>query len=385
MDTQTPPQEPSHNQVAHATNRSVLDRETGGRENPFTTVTRLACELLRAERASLLLPDKDTGSLYIVAAKGIPASIIAETRIRRGESIAWLVAQRREARVVSAPEAIHPDVYRTGSYISVPLQLDRRHVGVLNVSDPIGRDVFTDADLATLLDLATLVTHNSSGAISRKELQREIVAAREDERQRIARELHDEAGHTLTAALMQLDMETRDSFTDLEKARSAVERAGTTLLETAVLIHDIAYGLYPRILEEFGLEAALRSICSRAIAAGLPTILTSTGPARSLPSEVELAVFRVVQEALTNVQKHAHATQAWIDLHIAADSLTIRIEDDGVGLSHDAAHTLRRKHGLGMKGMKDRITSLAGTLTVGQRHGQGVRIVATLPLSPPDR
>jgi two-component system sensor histidine kinase UhpB len=371
--------------MAPATNHRSFAKGKGTNTNLFATVTRLACDLLRAERASLLLPEKDSRTLYIVAAKGIPASIVAETRIRRGESIAWLVAQRREALVVSAPKAIHPDVYRTGSYISVPVQLDRRHVGVLNVSDPIGRDAFTDRDLATLLDLAALVAHNLSGSISQRELQREIVAAREDERQRIARELHDEAGHTLTAAIIQLDRDTRDSFTDPEKARSAVERAGTTLLETAVLIHDIAYSLYPRILEDLGLEAALRSICSRARALGLPATLTLTGLAQRLTSEVELAVFRVVQEALTNVQKHARATQAWVDLHFTADSLTITIEDDGVGFSHDASPAPHKQGGLGLKGMNDRIAPLGGTCTVEQRSGQGVRVVASLPLSPPAR
>lgn len=381
MRTQKPPKLPSNN-GSEASAASVASiRRRVATANPFAIVTRLAGDLLHAERASLLLPETDSPTLYIVAAQGIPAAIIAETRIRHGDSIAGLVAQRREALLVSAPAATHPGVYRTGSYISVPVPLDRSRVGVLNVSDPIGRDIFTDRDLATLLDLAALISHDLISSVSQKTLQREIIAAREDERQRIARELHDEAGHTLTAAILRLDIETRHAFADPENARRAVERAGTTLLETAVLIHDIAYGLRPRILEDLGLEAALRSLCSRAEAAGLAATFTLSGPRQPLTLEVELAVFRVVQEALTNVQKHAHARQAWIDLHFTAGSLTITVEDNGIGMSHDIARALRKQSGLGLRGMDERITILGGTFTIDRRSEHGIRVLASLPLA----
>lgn len=381
MRAQKPAKLPSHNGSEASAESVASTRSRGAKADPCAIVTRLAGDLLRAERASLLLPQTNSSTLYIVAAQGIPAAIIAATRIRHGDSIAGLVAQRREALLVSAPAAIHPNVYRTGSYISVPVLLDRRRVGVLNVSDPIGRDSFTDRDLAMLLDLAALISYDSIGSVSQKMLQREIIAAREDERQRIARELHDEAGHTLTAAILRLDMETRHSFADPENARSAVERAGTTLLETTVLIHDIAYSLRPRILEELGLEAALRSLCSRAKAAGLAATFTLSGPRQPLTLEVELAIFRVVQEALTNVQKHAHAMQAWVDLHFTAGSLTVTIEDNGIGMSHDIARALRKRSGLGLRGMDERITILGGTFTIAQRSEHGVRVIASLPLA----
>jgi len=89
----------------------------------------------------------------------------------------------------------------------------------------------------------------------------------------------------------------------------------------------------------------------------------------------------VVQEALTNVQKHAHARQAWIDLHFTAGSLTITVEDNGIGMSHDIARALRKQSGLGLRGMDERITILGGTFTIDRRSEHGIRVLASLPLA----
>lgn len=381
MHAQKPPKVPPIDEREASIESRASIRKRSMKANPFAVATRLACNALRAERSSLLLPEAGSTTLYIVAATGLSATIIAQTRIQYGDAVAGLVAQRREAQLVSAPVAIRPGVYRTGSYISVPVPLNNRRVGVLNVSDPIGRDAFTDRDLATLQDLASLISHDLMSSVSQQTLQREIIAAREDERQRIARELHDEAGHLLTAAILRLDMDKRQLLSGPEDALGAVEHAGSTLLETAALIHDIAYNLRPRILEDLGLEAALRSLCSRARGTGLLATFALSGPPQPLTLEIELAIFRVVQEALTNVQKHAHATQAWVDLRFTPESLTVVVEDNGVGISQDTSPTLRKVTGLGLKGMRERIQLLGGALAIEQRSDHGIRVIAVLPLS----
>jgi signal transduction histidine kinase len=349
--------------------------------DPFAIATRLACSLLRAERASLILPESNSSMLYIAAASGIATEIVAATRIHLGDSIAGLVAQRREALIVNAPAAAQPEIYRTGSYISVPIFLSREQVGVLNVADPIDRLGFDQRDLEVLQDFATLISQDLIGPVSQRLLLRERIAGREEERQRISRELHDEAGNALTAAILRLGWATRHLTDDPEDARNALQQAGAMLLETASLLRAFAYDLRPSILEDLGLEAALRSLCARATDVGLPVALAITPPMRALSSEVELTVFRVVQESLTNIHKHAQATEAQVRVISAANSLTVVVEDDGVGLRHDLARSQPDTTGLGLRGMRERIMVLGGTLAIERRAEGGARVAASLPLT----
>jgi signal transduction histidine kinase len=212
------------------------------------------------------------------------------------------------------------------------------------------------------------------------QLRRQMIQAQEDERRRVASDLHDEAGHALTTAIFRLDLEMAHLPPDAREARATLDRARDSLLECAMTLHSIAFALRPRILEDLGLGAALRSLAAQTMEVDAVQVgLTIEGEEQQLDETVELTVFRIVQEALTNVRKHARATQVWVRLTYGRPQLTVTIEDDGVGLDTPNV-TPGRQSGLGLVGMYERLQTHGGRLEIGGREGGGARLVARLPL-----
>ena len=203
---------------------------------------------------------------------------------------------------------------------------------------------------------------------------RGLNAGLERQARAIGQSLHDEAGQLLTAAYVAL----------AEAARDLPEPAGERLREVrqhlaAVEDHlrHVAHELRPRILDDQGVVAALEFL-ARGFQTryGIPVTVRSA-LTRRLPASVELAVYRVAQEALTNIGKHAHATQASIHVATAPRLLTCTVKDNGVGMHGDAWQSGR---GLGLFGMRERVGFLAGTLLVETAQHAGTTLLVTIPL-----
>jgi signal transduction histidine kinase len=261
---------------------------------------------------------------------------------------------------------------------------------VLNVADPLQPEVFQARDVRALERLAQTISKDlrfkyasqraSDPELTVQQVRYQIIHAQEAERKRIARDLHDEAGHALTAAVLRLDQELM-RLTEIS-AVDALQRVREQLVECSSKLHSIAFDLRPRILEDLGLHAALRSVALRTMElADLDVTVTITGSAWSLEEIKELVILRVVQEALTNVQKHAHATHVTIMLRYEESGLTLQIVDDGIGVP-PRARAAKRDTGrvsLGIDGMRERIELFGGRFHVRRgRHG-GTRITAHLP------
>jgi len=325
-----------------------------------------------------MLPDETNVVLRIAAAIGIPPAIIDSTAVRLGEPIAGIVALTGQPHL---GQEIRPQSggsgYHTGAFVSVPVLLTGNRVGVLNVADPLADQGFGYSDLRALQEFSAYVAL----AIDRATLRQEVIRAREDERQRVARELHDEAGQALTAAVFRLDLDAMRLADNPATARAAIEHARSALTESARLLHDVAYALRPRILDDLGLDAALRSLASRTEEIGLVVSLAIEGDVERLDETREVAIFRVAQEALTNVRRHARARQTWVRLVIGATSLTLTVEDDGVGQTATASG-ITRGNALGVLGMRERVEALGGRFEIGARSGGGTRITAMIPLPP---
>ena len=370
--------------------------EAGRDAGALTAAVEFARRLVGGRRASLMLPAEEADELRIAAASGLPERVAAEARVRLGDRVAGRVAQTQRPLLVNGDRARAPHTagYRTGSFISVPVPLDGEAWGVLNVADPEAGAAFAPDDLTTLQAFAAYLARTLAPLPERRQvrqlrravrqLQWRIIQAQEHERQRIARELHDEASHALTAAIFRLDLAAVKLAPDAAGARAALSRTREALVDCAATLHDIAFALRPRILEDLGLGAALRSLVAQATEPGdLRIALEVAGEEPALDEAVELAIFRVVQEALTNTRKYAGATAALVRLTFLARRLTIVVEDDGVGIAaHRRSTGERPRPGLGLAGMRERVEALGGTLTIGAREGGGTRIVARLPLRP---
>jgi signal transduction histidine kinase len=214
---------------------------------------------------------------------------------------------------------------------------------------------------------------------NREDLERlsaRLVDAQEQERRQLARELHDEVGQALTAVKMDIGIALRSA--DHLRVRNALTEASDLTETTLRGVRDLSQLLHPSALDDFGLPTTLatylRSFSQRT---GIQAHLIETVEDRLTP-EIEVGVYRIVQEALHNVARHSEATSCTVSLNTGDDMLHLVIEDNGRGLRTTEPHRVRR--GLGLIGMRERAQALGGTFRIGGRPGGGTRISAALPM-----
>ena len=214
-------------------------------------------------------------------------------------------------------------------------------------------------------------------------LRRQLVLSEEEERRRLARELHDEAGQHLTALGLGLQALSNVAApgSEIDRRAAELQALANTL---AVELHAIAVRLRPKALDDFGLEAALVAYSEEwSRRSGIDVdVHTSVGDAR-LPTAVESAIYRVVQEALTTVARHSGATHAGVVVERRDGHVTAVVEDDGRGIhARDALDEHRRgSGGLGLLGIRERVALLGGTLDVESAPGSGTTLFVRIPLA----
>ncbi|MEZ5102699.1 MAG: GAF domain-containing protein [Thermoleophilia bacterium] len=346
-------------------------------------------DLLEARLVLVLLPTPDGQMEIAAAADHVSAAELVGSRFPREESkVGRVLVRQRPARVdalADDPEVNHEFIRRvaqlTGlpvptSGLFVPLVAGGREVGVIVAHDKLRADSndlsFGDADLrlAELFAERAAVAVDLSARVAQDALRR-VVTAQELERRRLARELHDETGQALTSIL--LGLRTVEEAPGEEARHDAFERLRDLIVQTLHGVRRLAVELRPRALDDFGLVPALERLTSSfAEQTGIQVEFEPQLGAERLPGEVETALYRLVQEALTNVVKHAGAGSVSILLTEAHGTVKAVIEDDGrgfaVGRSDDS--------GIGLVGMRERMALLGGTLAVESLPGQGTTLVA---------
>jgi two-component system, NarL family, sensor histidine kinase UhpB len=223
------------------------------------------------------------------------------------------------------------------------------------------------------------VTDRRREATGLRELSASVVEAREEERRRIARELHDELGQRLTA--LKIDLATLAAQAPLGTDDPRVAGMQAMLDDTLASVRRIASDLRPLMLDDLGLNAAIEWLArdaSRRIGIPVHTRLPLAEPA--VDQRVATAIYRMVQEALTNVARHAQAQSVDVALQVQERQLVLTVGDDGVGLGEQAMY---RAGSFGLMGLRERAHMLGGTIDVGARHGGGTRLTVRLPLRSP--
>ena len=336
--------------------------------------------LIGARLVMIALPASD-GTLRVEAADGTGAGEIVGMKLERTGSKSGRVLERRRAERVDSliddPEVDQEAAGRLGgnSGLYVPLVVASRSIGVLVAHDKEGADPrFTDADLRLAETFApraaVAVDHSARVAV---DALRRVVEAQELERRRLARELHDQTGQELTSVLLGLKA-VEDAKTDGERAEALASVRGQ-VVETLHDVRRLAVELRPKALDDFGLVAALERLRDTfSEQTGMRVDLESQIDVR-LPSDVETALYRIVQEALTNIVKHAQAASVSIVLTRSGRAVTAVIEDDGRGFTPGGGGD-----GLGLLGMGERLALLGGKLKIESSPGAGSTIVAEVPL-----
>ena len=339
-------------------------------------------ELVHARLVLIALPDA-SGDLVVRATDGDGGEGLLGMRLGKETSKAGRVLDRRRSeRVDSMIEDLEVDQEvgrrlgaRTGLY--VPMVLRERPIGIVMAHDKEGRDArFSEEDmrLAGTFAARAAVAVDLSERVAGDALRR-VVSAQELERQRLARELHDETGQALTSIL--LGLKTVEDAREPAQVEAAVRGLRELVVTTLQDVRRLAVELRPKALDDFGLVTALERL--------VETFREQTGmrvdfePRLSqarLPFDTETTLYRITQEALTNVVKHANASSVSIVLTQRDGSVSALIEDDGRGIE-----TEDTPEGLGLIGMQERVALVGGKLTVESAPGAGTTLSIEVPVS----
>lgn len=212
-----------------------------------------------------------------------------------------------------------------------------------------------------------------------QEMAQRMVTSLEDERTRISRELHDELGQLLTAQLMDI----RDLQNDLAippvTLFERLEKIHTETYEVAVKVRRLAHELRPPLLNAFGLKKAIEVHCSKfSNNSHIPITIEVDEGVSALPDVYGVILYRVLQEALTNIAKHAEAEHAWVEVSLEDDRINLIVQDDGRGLPAPETPVI----GIGILGMRERVALVGGELSIRSGKNGGTILSVTLQMKP---
>lgn len=206
-----------------------------------------------------------------------------------------------------------------------------------------------------------------------------LINAQEEERSRVARELHDDFSQRLAVLAINLKRATRGFATDPEKAAEQVSELCEQTSDIGADLHKMSRNLHSSTLDVLGLVEGMRSLCKEFTEQqGLPVEFLADGVPRTVPSTISLCLFRIVQEALSNVKKHSGARDAVVELQGSEKDIVLSIADGGVGFDQTDPSF---KAGLGLQSMRERLRAVRGTIDVDSGKGSGTQIIVQVPLS----
>jgi signal transduction histidine kinase len=358
--------------------------------------------LLKVRAAALYRIEPATGMLVAVATVNDYRPATTPWReLPPGAGVVGLAVCTRQlvvtADILTDPRLTIPDTVRAGLeptsirvVLALPLLRDGQVIGALSIGDESGRTFdaedlalaqFFAAQAATAFANAQLYTEVQAGQARLQDLSRKLLEAQEAERRRIAHELHDEAGQLLASVHLALEATVTGLPPQFREGFHLV-RSQLDLIETQ--LRRLAHELRPTVLDDLGLLPALQGLTQRvAERTGLCIHMGSAIEGRLAPA-VETALYRIMQEGLTNVAKHAAATH--VDLQLWCDGGRVHglLRDDGVGFVVEDVLGQTSQRGLGLLGIQERLDALGGTLQITSAPGQGTTLRITLPAAEPD-
>jgi signal transduction histidine kinase len=337
-------------------------------------------ELVDARLVLIALPAE--GGLRVVTADGAGGEEVLGITFELEHTKAGRVFRRKRPERVDSifhdPETDQLIARKIGmtTALYVPLIVRDRAIGLLQAVDKLGSDLRFTADdqrVSEVFASRAAIAVDLSERVTQDALAR-AVEAQELERRRLARELHDEIGQDLTSLLLSL--RTIDEARGTEEVHEATASLRELVVTALQDVRRLAVELRPKALDDFGLVPALERLSQTFMEqTGMDVKLTDALGGRRLPPDTETALYRIVQEALTNIVKHAHARRVSILLTLMDRSAAAVIEDDGVGFDPNVEH-----EGLGLLGIRERLQLLGGHLTIESSAVSGTTLRAEVPL-----
>ncbi|MBT3364020.1 MAG: GAF domain-containing protein [Chloroflexi bacterium] len=374
------------------------------RERILNSAMKKIMAVMEIEAGFVYLLDEKTGRLFTKTPKDLSnedvkeAIVFAETkRVEPNKSLFKKVIQSKEPIVIgniaenSEFETVIGEKERVRSSVGVPIKWQNEILGVLFLFSYTPNRF--DNDIVPLIlamgDAIGVAINNARTARSLREakvirdnLLEKLISAQEDERKRIARELHDEANQSLAALILNLQLITNILPSKYKDIKQQIDAFNNRVIETINVIRTLALELRPSILDDLGLSMAIKWYAKDYLTRrGLNVDIDIAESKSKIPTDIETMLFRILQEALTNIIKHAKASYVVLRLHFVSSVIIMSIEDNGEGF--DVQNTLsaeESRQNLGLHGMSERATLLKGKLTINSTLGQGTTIQVEVPL-----
>ena len=358
-------------------------------------------ETMQLSHGEILLFNAESRSIVPRLYRGISSQFaLAIQAFSVGEGIPGLVAQLEQPVLIEDDLAADPRLLRRSlvateglrSMVSVPLRSKNRVVGVLDLFSPnvlsltpeqLRLLVAIGDQIGVAVENARLLEELKAKEQMRLHLLEKVITAQEDERKRVARELHDETGQSLTSLVVSLKaLESMTNLPELREKAAELRALGGAILRD---VHDLAFQLRPSVLDHLGMVAAVQRLSEDYTQkVGLHIDLQVFGfEGRRLPPATETALYRLVQEGLTNVTKHAEAKNVSVILRHGGASVQAIIEDDGKGFNvAEVMGYAAKDKKLGLFGMEERAALVGGKLTIESTPGKGTTVFVEVPLEP---
>jgi len=359
---------------------------------------RGACALIGARQCTLAVRDLTPGSVTQHATRGVPNDVamrLGDADLQQGV-LATVVAGRRPTRRQFEPSDGGdghglPEGFPTvRSLLAAPIASPHTVYGWICLTNRLGAEAFSDEDEQLLSLLGELVGRGyESGSLYLKmkrhaaeqveSLSWRLVDAQESERRQLSRELHDRVGQNLTALGINLDiLRSQGAASDPPDMRARLDDSIELVEATAGAIENVMAELRPPMLDDHGLLAALQWYASQfAQRTGIEVMVQGDDGSPRRDLQLEITLFRIAQEALNNVAKHARANRVDIALHVADADFTLAVTDDGVGFDPTRVPP---SAGRGMATMRERAQSAGGRFEVAAAPGAGTRVSARVRL-----
>ncbi|MGI9658634.1 MAG: GAF domain-containing sensor histidine kinase, partial [Gaiellaceae bacterium] len=334
--------------------------------------------------AALLILQSSDHSMHVDAVAGrVPESLTGDTVDPWGSKWGRVLNRGHAERVAFALDDAEFDqdplarAIEARAVAMLPLIVSGRALGLLAVCNPKGDlQQFSEADLRVgelFADRAALAL-DLSQRVEQDGLRRAL-HAQEDERRRLARELHDETGQALTSIVLGIG--TVKAADTPDACHNAADHLNELAVDALENVRRLAFDLRPKALDDFGLEPALARLVERLNELGTVQIDLEAQLTKRMQPDVESALYRMVQEALTNVMKHAGATRASVQVSRRGDEVVAVVEDDGIGFDGGVENA----NGFGLVAMRERLSLLGGDLEVETAKDRGTTVRASVPLA----
>ena len=335
-----------------------------------------------ASEGSLMLLHEGSEVLTITSSRGLGRDIVQGARRHLGEGISGWVAKHKEPLLLVGPIK---DARFSGAgrgikdALCVPLMTPDEVIGVLSVSNKKGAGDFTERDLDRLVQLSRPAARMIVLTLAQREADAE---SRAWERKKLAQEIHDGPMQELSSVILLMELYKRVRKDDVDQAEAELSRAKEQALDCLQELRHFAYDLRLTDLEALSLlEELRRYTVEYQKRTGIAVNLVVDGFGREIPVGVKKNLYRIAQEALTNVRRHAKASEVEIRLHCTEDQLEMSVGDNGRGFNvHEALERAQSEKRFGLLGMQERAYLMGGVLETESAPGEGTTLRVILPL-----